>query len=197
MLSALVGTWVRTQAQRIGLILARTNLSPNWFTVFGLMINIFVAAVIASGNLILGGFLALLAGGFDILDGAVARATGQITRFGGFFDSTLDRYSEAVVYFGVLIYFQRFNPDSTAVLLIFATVVGSLMVSYARARAEVVNVASESGIFTRTERVVVLSIFLFAQLPLWSLWALAILTNFTTAQRIYNVWRVTRASDQP
>src|SRR5690606_36400141 len=109
MLSTLVGSWVRGHLRQVGLLFARTNLSPNWFTIVGLLLNIAVAAIIANGSLILGGALTLVASAFDMLDGAVARVTNRITRFGGFLDSTLDRYSEAALCLGVLTYFQRFN----------------------------------------------------------------------------------------
>src|SRR5690606_23443894 len=87
---------VRSRLGPVGRAVARTKVSPNALTVAGLLLNVGVAAVIASGNLILGGVLVLIAGAFDALDGAVARATGQTSAFGGFLDSTVDRYSEAV-----------------------------------------------------------------------------------------------------
>jgi CDP-diacylglycerol--glycerol-3-phosphate 3-phosphatidyltransferase len=197
MLSTLVGSGVRGHLRQVGLLFARTNLSPNWFTIVGLLLNIAVAAIIANGNLILGGALTLVASAFDMLDGAVARVTNRITRFGGFLDSTLDRYSEAALYLGVLIYFQRFDPDTTAIVLTYSTVVGSLMVSYARARAESAGVQAEVGLFARPERVILLAICLLLQRPEWAVWILAILTNLTTLQRILHVWRETRGTDQP
>jgi CDP-diacylglycerol---glycerol-3-phosphate 3-phosphatidyltransferase len=192
MLSALVGNLVRSQLLRLGSILARTRLSPNAFTVIGLLLNIVVAVIIASGNLVLGGIMALVAGSFDMLDGAVARVTGKITRFGGFFDSTLDRYSEAVVYFGLLIYLMDIEAGTTAIALLFAAIVGSLMVSYARARAESADVDAEVGLFARPERIIVLAFLLIIGQPILALWILAIVTNVTTAQRIFHVWRQTR-----
>ncbi len=192
MLSALVGNLVRGQLQRLGFYLARTRLSPNAFTLIGLLLNIVVAAIIASGNLVLGGIMALVAGAFDMLDGAVARSTGQVTKFGGFFDSTLDRYSESIVYFGLLIYLMNQDAGTTAVALLVAAIVGSLMVSYSRARAEAAGVDAEVGIFARPERVILLAILLIFDQPVIALWILAIVTNFTTMQRIFHVWRQTR-----
>lgn len=197
MLSTLVGDWVRLRLRRLGLVAARTHLSPNAFTILGLLFNIVVAAVIASGNLVLGGVLALVAAAFDMLDGAVARVTNQVTRFGGFLDSTLDRYSEAIVYFGLLVYLLRNMNDQTAVLLVYATIVGSIMVSYTRARAEAAGVSAEVGLFARPERVILLAVFLIIQRPIWALWILAILTNLTTLQRILHVWQETRERDDP
>lgn len=195
MISTLVGDWVRVKLRQVGLVVARTHLSPNAFTVLGLALNILVAVVIGTGNLMLGGVLALLAGAFDMVDGAVARVTNRISRFGGFLDSTLDRYSEAVLYFGLLVYVLRSGESQTAVLLIYATVVGSLMVSYARARAEAAGLTAQVGLFARPERVILLAIFLIVQRPLWALWPLAVLTNLTTAQRILHVWQTTRHAE--
>jgi CDP-diacylglycerol--glycerol-3-phosphate 3-phosphatidyltransferase len=189
MLSTLVGDWVRDQFRRVGLVLARTNLSPNAFTFVGLLLNIIVAVIIASGHLVLGAVLALAAGGFDLLDGAVARVTNQVTRFGGFLDSTLDRYSEAIVYFGLLIYVLRFDPSRTAVFLIYLTMLGSLMVSYTRVRAEAAGLRAEVGLFARAERVILLAVFLIAGEPIWALWVLTLLTHVTAVQRIIHVWR--------
>lgn len=195
MLSTLVGDWVRLRLQRLGLVLARTHLSPNAFTILGLLFNVVVAATIASGNLVTGGVLALLAGAFDMLDGAVARVTNRITRFGGFLDSTLDRYSEAILFFGLLVHLLRSDAGDTPVLLLYATIVGSLMVSYARARAEAASLTAQVGLFARPERIVLLALFLILQRPVWALWILAVLTNLTTLQRILHVWRESRRRD--
>src|SRR4051794_19939810 len=107
MVSSRFANKARAQIAPLGRVLGRTGLTPNSITVIGLFLNIGVAAVIASGNLMLGGFLVLVAGGFDALDGAVARSTGQTSAFGSFLDSTLDRYSEAVVFAGLLIYLMQ------------------------------------------------------------------------------------------
>ena len=195
MFSTVWGNWVRGQLLVLGRLLGRLHLSPNWFTIVGLFLNAAVAAVIAGGNLTLGGALLLGASAFDMLDGAVARANDQITRFGGFLDSTLDRYSEAVIYLGLLLYFQRVKPDDTAVLLIYIAAIGSLMVSYARARAEAKGLDAEVGLFARPERVILLALSLLIRQPVWAVAILAVLTNFTALQRILHVWRATR--EQP
>jgi CDP-diacylglycerol---glycerol-3-phosphate 3-phosphatidyltransferase len=196
MFSALVGNWVRSQVQRIGLVVAKTQLSPNAFTLIGLLLNIVVAVIIASGNLVLGGVMALVAGAFDMLDGAVARVTGKITKFGGFFDSTLDRYSEAIVFFGLLYYLIDIDAGATPIILTLATVTGSLMVSYTRARAEAAGVNAEVGLFARPERVILLAALLIFNQPILALWILAIVTNFTTIQRMFHVWKETRDEDK-
>src|SRR5205823_10365986 len=116
-----------------------------------------VALVLASGATLVGGVLVLLVGLFDTLDGALARVTNRKTTFGAFIDSTLDRYSEAVVVLGI-VYAALERNDRATVLLAFAMLVGSLMVSYARARAEGLGLRAEVGLVPRPERIVVLGI---------------------------------------
>lgn len=179
----------------VGRIVAKTHLSPNVLTVIGLMLNIVVGAVIASGNLMLGGALLLLAGVFDVVDGAVARATNRVSEFGAFFDSTLDRYSDAVVLGGILIYLSREGEGTLPLVLVFITLVGSLMISYTRSRAEALGIRGDVGFAQRAERVILLSGALLLTQPVWGLWALAIVTQFTVIQRIYHVWRILRDQD--
>lgn len=189
MVSTRFANRVRGRLGGVGRLVARTNLSPNTLTVIALGLNVAVAAIIASGNLILGGFLLLLAGAFDAVDGAVARATGQVSRFGAFFDSTIDRYADAVVLGGVLIHLTREDPGTLPVLLTFITLVGSLMISYTRARAEGLGLSGDVGFAQRAERVIILSLALIFSHPVWGLWALAILTHVTVLQRGIHVWR--------
>jgi len=187
-LSTLFGAQFRRFTFGIGKALSRSGVSPNTVTVLGLLLNALVALVLASGSFLVGGFLVLLAGMFDMLDGAVARAGGKVSVFGGFLDSTLDRYSEAVLFLGLLVYFTRAS-DSVAVVLIYITMVGSIMTSYARARAEASGLKNDSGLFQRTERVVLLGLCLIFQAPLLALWTLSIGTNLTAAYRVYAVYK--------
>ncbi len=184
---------VRGQLGPLGRIVAKTHLTPNAITIIGLILNVGVAAVIASGNLVLGGVLVLLAGGFDALDGAVARATGKTSQFGGFLDSTLDRYSEAVVFAGLLIHLTRTDAGTIPVLLTYATIVGSLMISYTRSKAEAIGIRGDVGIAQRLERILILALALLVSEPVWGLWVLAILTQITALHRILHVWWTTRA----
>ena len=172
---------VRGRLGPLGTIVARTHLTPNTITVIGLVLNVGVAAVIASGNLLLGGLLVLLAGGFDMLDGAVARATGQTSTFGSFLDSTLDRYSEAVVFAGLLIHLTETEAGTVPILLAYLTIVGSLMISYSRAKAEQIGIKGDVGFAQRLERVLILAFFLVISEPVWGLWVLAIATQVTSA----------------
>jgi CDP-diacylglycerol---glycerol-3-phosphate 3-phosphatidyltransferase len=167
--------------------LAFTGVTPNMLTVIGFLLTVGVAGVIASGYEQLGGVLVILVGLFDMLDGAVARVRGMKTRFGAFLDSTLDRYSEAVVLGGVLVVY----PELQTALLILAALAGSLLVSYSRAKAEGkdIGVHGEVGWLPRPQRIVLLSAGLITGLVVPALWVLAVFTNVTTIQRILHVRR--------
>lgn len=186
--------WARRSSRAIlepvARFVSRTGISPNVITVIGFLLTVGVAYVLSLGRLQLGGVLILAAAAFDALDGSLARLVGRTSRFGAFLDSTLDRFSEAVIYLGLFVYLIR--QDSTLELvLIYATIVGSLMVSYARARAEGIGVPLKHGLLTRLERVGLLVVgLIFNQLTL-ALWVLAILSNFTAIQRMWLVWRIT------
>ena len=174
--------------------ISATGLSPNVVTIIGFLLIIGVAIVLSQGYLFLGGLLIIGVTLFDAIDGAMARMMGQTSRFGAFLDSTLDRFSEAVIFLGLFIYFIGENK-SQELILIYATVVGSLMVSYARARAEGIGVPLKDGLFTRFERIFLLCTgllgdWLFGWLTL-ALWLLAIFSNLTAVQRMYLVWRIT------
>lgn len=164
-------------------VLVALHITPNMITIAGLLGSIGAAAAIANGELVLGGILVLVFGGLDMFDGAVARATGQATPFGALFDSVLDRLSEAVVLGGILVYeLDRGNEEET--VLAFAAVVGSILVSYVRARAEGLDVTMTSGLFTRPERVIVTGAALILGLLRPALWLLAVVTLLTVAQRV-------------
>lgn len=192
MISERIGTWVRGYVLRVGGALAGFGLSANMLTVIGLVLNAAVAAVIAAGHPRWGGALLLVASAFDMLDGALARATSSTSKFGGFLDSTLDRYSESVVFLGLLISFLDTADAKIGSILVFIATVGSLLISYARARAEALGWKASVGLVARPERVILLAVCLLIGRPLWALWALAILTHVTAATRILHVWRLSR-----
>lgn len=190
MISELIGGRIRNSTLRLGQFLARLGLTPNMVTTIGLVLNIVVAIVIARGSLQWGGVLLLVASGFDMLDGAVARASGSVTKFGGFLDSTIDRYSEAIVLFGLMIYVLNTDDAFVGGLLIFTVLAGSLLISYARARAEAAGFRASVGLLARPERVILLALgLIFGQL-LPALWILAIGTHLTVLTRIGHVWRL-------
>ena len=187
--------------------LARSGVTPNTLTVLGLLLSIVTAVVVAQGFLLAAGLLVLFAGIFDMFDGAMARVSNSATTFGAFIDSTLDRYSESIILFGLLFYaLQRpslhdalwpFAPEQQwMIALIFIAAVGSLMVSYAKARAEGLGLECKTGLLARPERVVILALGLllsglFPAALLWALALLAIFSNVTASERIVYVWLIT------
>lgn len=167
-------------------VLARLGVTPNQLTFAQLAGGVIAALVIASGELVWGGVALLLAASLDAFDGTLARTTGRATRFGGVLDSTVDRIFEGVVLAGVLYYYL--DRDATLEsMLVFATAVGSLCVSYVRARAEAEGISIYDGLFTRGVRIIVLSAGLVLGLLGVVLWLLAVMTLVTTAHRLYVV----------
>ena len=178
------------------------SLNPNWFTTVGFFLSILTAVLFGMGKIPLAGALILLAGTFDIIDGRVARATNRVTKFGALYDSTLDRYAEVMIFFGLAYYYVEHNYLLRSVSVSVA-IGGSLMVSYIRARAEGLNFECKVGIMQRPERIVLLGIGsllvpIFTRInPDYALYPLdtaiiviAILSNFTAIQRLYHVWAV-------
>jgi CDP-diacylglycerol---glycerol-3-phosphate 3-phosphatidyltransferase len=183
--------------------LARAGVTPNMLTVAGVAGNLVAAVLAARGEFVPAGLLVLAASSLDMLDGALARATGKATDFGSVFDSVMDRVSEAAVLFGLLVYFGDIGRTEDQQLA-FIAVVSSLLVSYIRARAEIVGVTLREGLFSRAPRVLVLSAGLILE-PYWDvwessvhimLWVLAIMSTFTAAQRLVLVWMKTRGEDR-
>ena len=171
--------------------LAAIGITPNMISVFGFSGNRLAACLAAGGHFLAAGIVMLIASGLDLLDGALARKTGRVTVFGGVFDSVLDRLSEAAVLAGLLFHYTQIGGHVQEILLIYAAVVGSILVSYVRARAEADGIALREGLFTRAERVLLLGIALIVShgaVPV-ALWILAVLSNFTAGQRVYVVWQ--------
>ncbi|HSH78109.1 MAG TPA: glycosyltransferase [Herpetosiphonaceae bacterium] len=185
---------VRALSQRVaGRLFGQSRISPNMVTTIGLLLTLGVTVAISTGHLIWGGVLVLLTSAFDMLDGALARATGRKSAFGAFFDSTVDRYTEALILLGILIHYDRMPGTHWEIALVYLGIVGSLMVSYTRARAEALGFDGKTGILARPERIVLLSFGLITGWLSFALAILAILTNFTTAQRVYYVWKQERS----
>lgn len=187
--------WGRWIVEPIARALAWLGIPPNVVTVTGFVLNIGVGIVLALGHIRWGGVCIILAGIFDALDGTLARIVGRTSRFGAFLDSTMDRFSEAVIFLGLLIWYTRLGARQE-ILLIYATIVGSTMVSYTRARAEGLGLDCKVGILTRMERTIVLIAGLLLNQMLIALWVMAILTNFTALQRMIHVWRATRQEER-
>jgi CDP-diacylglycerol--glycerol-3-phosphate 3-phosphatidyltransferase len=171
--------------------LARAGVSPNVLTLLGFLAMVGVAVVLGLGYERLGGVLIVAVGLFDALDGALARSTGKTTDFGAFFDSTLDRFAEIAIYLGLL---YLYRGETVAVLLVYLAITGSLMVSYARARAEGLGLECKVGLFTRLERLATLVVGLVLKQTVLALLVLAVLSNLTAVQRMWHVWRATGPS---
>lgn len=196
--------WVRRWAERAVGVFRDSPVTPNMLTLFGLFITAVGALLVATGQLLIGGIVLAFAGFFDIFDGALARAAGKVYRYGAFLDSTVDRYSEGVVYLGILIYFLN-HHDGLRPIIVLIALAGSYLVSYVRARAQSLGFTCDVGILARPERVVIIvaglileSVPVLAQFgPLTiALVILAIGTNFTAVQRVWVVWQQNRAELQ-
>jgi CDP-diacylglycerol---glycerol-3-phosphate 3-phosphatidyltransferase len=184
----------RTLAEGPARALGRLGLTPNALTIIGSLLTASVSLLIAQGWFLAAGICLWLFSLTDTLDGALARATGRVTVFGAFLDSVCDRYAEAAVFFGILWWYQM-HADALGVALSYLAIIGSLMVSYARARAEGVGLqAADVGWFQRPERIVLLGLGLLATpfLPVALtivLALLAVLTTLTVVQRVVHVAR--------
>lgn len=180
--------WTSGIINPIGRGLHRIGVHPDMVTVFGLIIVGVAAVFIGSGQIQWGGAILLIGLPLDALDGAVARAMQRKGQFGAMLDSTLDRYADGFIFAGLSYYFAvlgRFDM----LLLAQAALLGSILVSYTRARAEGIGVDTKIGLFTRVERVTVIIIMLLAPILLeWGVLVLAIGTNFTAMQRLWFVY---------
>lgn len=170
----------------IGRFLNRLGLTPNTITMLGLVGNIVAAFFLAQGNMLWGGLIVLVMWPVDALDGTMARLRGEPTDFGSFVDSVTDRYSELVIFAGLLYYFLE-QGNTLASMLVFASASGSILVSYTRARAEALDFDAKIGALTRVERYLVLAPSLVFNIPIVAMWIIAILANFTALQRIFYV----------
>ncbi len=202
MINDRIKNWARGLAVPLARLLGRLGLTPNALTLIGVLLNVGVAIILALGWQFWGGVALLLASAFDTLDGALARSTDQITRFGAFFDSTMDRVAEILIY-GGLLYAYAQQGRVLESLLVFAALTGSVMVSYARARAEGLGFTCTTGFFTRAERIILLALALIVNpiaaalgLPFDLLAVvLAIIAGgayLTAGQRILHVYRADR-----
>ncbi len=180
--------------------LSLTRINPNYLTFFGLVINIGAAVLfgLATGDntqrmFLYAGLTIIGAGIFDMVDGRVARATGQVTTFGAFFDSVIDRYSDLALFFGLLVYYARGNRFFY-VVLVAVVMTGSVMVSYTRARAESLIGTCKVGFMERPERVVLVIIGALFNRMAPVLWVIAVLSNITVIHRILYTYQQTKQS---
>jgi CDP-diacylglycerol---glycerol-3-phosphate 3-phosphatidyltransferase len=175
--------WLRGRTRGVvdtlAMLVHRLGLTPNALTLLGTAFMFGIGLV--------GAVLVVLAAAFDALDGGLARLTNRVTKFGAFLDSTTDRWAEAAIYGGLLWWYMG-QQAQLETMLVYAAIIGSLMVSYTRARAEGLDVECKVGLFTRFERIVVLVLGLLSGQMLIALALLAVLSNFTAVQRIWHVY---------
>jgi CDP-diacylglycerol--glycerol-3-phosphate 3-phosphatidyltransferase len=181
--------------QPIVKLISHTPLTPDAITWIGFIITVGAGALIVTEHLLAAGIVVLVAGLFDMLDGALARLTNKVTRFGAILDSTLDRVSEAVLLVSLLVIFVR-GQEFKECMLVGAALVGSLLTSYIRARMEGLGIECKAGLFTRPERVIVLALgLMLSRFDPALLVALSVITFFswyTVIERMVYAWRKLR-----
>jgi CDP-diacylglycerol--glycerol-3-phosphate 3-phosphatidyltransferase len=200
-------TWTKAVGKTCGVVLykivdglALTRISPNALTFIGLLINVIAACFFGFASadndqaamFRYAGLVIIGAGIFDMVDGRVARATNQVTEFGGFFDSVMDRYSDVALFFGLLVYYARANRFFYVVMVAFV-MISSLMVSYTRARAENMIKQCKVGFMERPERIVLVIIGALWNVMAPVLWVLAVLSTITVIHRIRYTYEQTTA----
>ena len=186
---------VQRAADPVARLLFRARVRPNHLTVAGLGVSCLAAWAFADGHLRAGAGLLAVAGLFDLFDGCLARLAGQDTEFGAFLDSVVDRYSDLVVLLGLVVYCQRVG-EWTLCLFTMATVVGTVMVSYTKARAQSIGISCEVGLMERPERLIVLIAGAAFHLVTPAMLMLAVLTHVTALQRILYTRRVARSVER-
>jgi len=167
--------------------LLKIGLTPNMVTYCGLLFSTAVAILIATGYITIAGIVMLVTAPTDVLDGSMARLKGGDTLYGAFIDSVTDRYAELVILGGLMVYYVVTKPDVTGAILSFVGAMGSVLVSYVKARAESLGFSAKMGLLTRVERVIILIPCLIFNIPMVALWILAVLTNVTAIQRFFFV----------
>ena len=184
---AAVARWFE---EPVSAALVAVGFGANAATIAGFLLAVVAAGFAAVGEWVIAGLISIPAALFDMIDGAVARRTGKVTDRGALLDSTFDRLSEAALLLGLAIYYSSAaTHHQTGVILAFVAFIGSIMVSYVRARAEGLGYAGTSGFLTRPERVVIMTVALLLGLPLVGLWILAVGTPLSAAYRFWAEWR--------
>ena len=173
---------------KIGAFLNNLGLMPNTITIIGLVGNAIGAVFLSQGQMTIGGIIILAMGPVDALDGTMARLRGMEGKFGAFVDSVTDRYSELVI-FGGLLYYYVDQGNVLASMLVFLATAGSVLVSYIRSRGQSLDWDTKVGILTRMERYLVLAPTLIFNIPIVGLWIIAIFANVTAIQRIIDIRR--------
>jgi len=175
--------------------LALSRIHPNVLTFLGLVINIGAAYLLSIGSFRWAGVVIIGAGIFDMVDGRVARETNRVTRFGGFFDSVLDRYSDLALLIGLLVWYGASNRPFYVVLTALS-MAASVMISYTRARAENTIPTCKVGFMERPERVVLLILGALTDRMAPVLWVIAVLGNLTVVHRMIFTWQETKRLEE-
>ncbi len=174
----------------ISAALVAIGFNANAATIAGFLLAVVAAGFAAVGEFLIAGLISIPAALFDMIDGAIARRTSKVSDKGALLDSTFDRLSEAALLLGLLIYYSSTNTfRQDAIILAFVAFVGSIMVSYIRARAEGLGYKGTSGFLTRPERVVIMTVALIIGQPVWGLWILAVGTPLSAFYRFWAEWR--------
>ena len=186
--SGILGLIGRTILNAIVGLLSALHVSPNVLTLIGLVINIVAAILFATNKFTWAGLVVIFAGIFDMVDGEVARRTGRVTKFGAFFDSSIDRYSDMVLLLGLVVWYAKVDRIFYAGLVVMS-IIGSIMTSYTRARAESLIPQCKVGFLERPERIVLLVIGALSGRMGAAMWVMAVLSNWTVSQRIWYTWQ--------
>lgn len=192
MITRAIGIGSRWLLDKIVGALAATGINPNFLTFIGLVVNFWAAVMFATGLFKTAAIVIFFAGFLDMLDGQVARRQNRVTAFGAFYDSTLDRYSDMALYMGIMVYYAV-NGRSSYVILGAVATAGSVMVSYARARAESLIPLCKVGFMERPERLVLLIIGGLFDRMAPVLWVIAVVSTLTVIHRIIFTWQEMRA----
>ena len=200
MLTRTIGRLLVWPIERLAVLVAATGIPPNVITWSALLLNLWAGILFSFGRFAAGGGMMILAGLCDLLDGPVARRQGRVSMFGGFLDSIFDRYADLILFLGLLVYYSHVNRFGYA-MLAGAAMAGSVMVSYAKARAESLVPTAEVGFWERPERLVLMILGALTNRMDVVLWILAIGPNITVIRRILRTWQQTkvetRAHAQP
>ncbi len=174
------------------------NVHPNTFTTLGFILGCIAGYIAVKGSIRLASAILLISGMFDTIDGKLARDSGKVSKFGALYDSTLDRYSEVVFFFGLAYYYIQMNMHTTALVTAVA-LGGSLMVSYIRARAEGLGFNCKVGVLQRPERILLVGLggLIHPITLITAIWIVAIFSNITAAMRMVHVWREDQKGRKP
>ncbi len=191
MLTRTIGRLLAWPIDHLAALVAATGIPPNFITCSALVLNFWAAILFSAGRFAAAGGMMILAGLCDLLDGPVARRQGRVSMFGGFLDSIFDRYADLILFLGLLVYFSHVNRFGYA-MLAGAAMAGSVMVSYAKARAESLVPSGEVGFWERPERLVLMILGALTNRMDVVLWILAIGPNITVIHRIVRTWQQTK-----